>query len=245
MVCSALHATMTLLLTDIPIGSGQGFGAFYRLHIEPGACWDPKGYSTHESCSRLLMQLFQQAIAFFELTKTGVDGTPVHEKLIKESIQDAHWMLGHQPDSTLEELAVESMMVRLALNIVPSLSGYSHIQTNPRWSYDVQKTIKNAESKLLSTLPHLYLSLPPVFDRQPGIVSMFKHLAPLFDTKSVCIKIPATWEGLQACRELEKRGIATLATTLFCMEQAALAADAKCTYIAPYVNELKVHFEKG
>jgi hypothetical protein len=29
------------------------------------------------------------------------------------------------------------------------------------------------------------------------------------------------------------------------MEQAALAADARCTYIAPYVNELKVHFEKG
>lgn len=78
-----------------------------------------------------------------------------------------------------------------------------------------------------------------------GIVAIFKHLAPAYDTKRVCIKIPATWEGLQACRELEKRGIATLATTMFCMEQAALAADAGCTYIAPYVNELKVHFEKG
>lgn len=29
------------------------------------------------------------------------------------------------------------------------------------------------------------------------------------------------------------------------MEQAALAASAKCTYIAPYVNELKVHFVPG
>lgn len=78
-----------------------------------------------------------------------------------------------------------------------------------------------------------------------GIVSIFKHLAPSYDTKRVCIKIPATWEGLQACRELEKRGVATLATTMFCMEQAALAAAVNCTYIAPYVNELKVHFEKG
>lgn len=78
-----------------------------------------------------------------------------------------------------------------------------------------------------------------------GIVAIFKHLAPEHDARRVCIKIPATWEGLQACRELEKRGIATLATTMFCMEQAALAADAGCTYIAPYVNELKVHFEKG
>lgn len=78
-----------------------------------------------------------------------------------------------------------------------------------------------------------------------GIISIFKHLAPSYDTKRVCIKIPATWEGLQACRELEKRGIACLATTMFCMAQAALAAAVDCTYIAPYVNELKVHFEKG
>lgn len=90
-----------------------------------------------------------QAIAFFELSKTGADGLPFHEKLIKESIRDAHWMLGKQPDATFEELAVEVMMVRLALDIAPNLKGYSHIQTNPRWSYDVRKTIKNAERKSL------------------------------------------------------------------------------------------------
>lgn len=60
----------------------------------------------------------------------------------------------------------------------------------------------------------------------------------------VCIKIPATWEGLQACSRLEARGCKTLATTMFCMEQAALAAEMNCTYIAPYVNELRVHFDK-
>lgn len=75
-------------------------------------------------------------------------------------------------------------------------------------------------------------------------MSHFKHLAPNYDTKRVCIKIPSTWEGMQACRELEKRGIATLATAMFCMEQAALAGEVGCTYIAPYVNELKVHFDK-
>lgn len=30
---------------------------------------------------------------------------------------------------------------------------------------------------------------------------------------------------------------------LFSMEQAVLAADAGCTYIAPYVNDLRVHFD--
>lgn len=86
-----------------------------------------------------------QAIAFFELTKENPDGTLFHEKLLKESIRDAHWMLGQQSDATFEELAVEFMMVKLALAIVPNLTGYSHIQTNPRWSYDKQRTIKNAE----------------------------------------------------------------------------------------------------
>lgn len=64
-------------------------------------------------------------------------------------------MLAQQSDSTLEELAVDFMMVRLALDIIPNLSGYSHIQTNPRWSYNVQKTIKNAESKLRPALLYI------------------------------------------------------------------------------------------
>jgi transaldolase len=78
-----------------------------------------------------------------------------------------------------------------------------------------------------------------------GIVSHFKHLAPDFDASRVCIKIPSTWEGLQACRELQRKGIATLATIMFSLEQTALAANAGCRYIAPYVNELRVHFDPG
>lgn len=65
-----------------------------------------------------------------------------------------------------------------------------------------------------------------------GIVSIYKALDPSFDASRVCIKIPSTWEGLEACRVLEKNGISTLATTLFSMEQAALAADAGCTYVS-------------
>lgn len=78
-----------------------------------------------------------------------------------------------------------------------------------------------------------------------GIIAIYKSVNPEFPSSRICIKIPSTWEGIQACRELKKAGIHTLATTLFSMEQAALAADAGCTYIAPYVNELKVHFVPG
>jgi len=78
-----------------------------------------------------------------------------------------------------------------------------------------------------------------------GIVYIFKHLDSDFNSKRVCIKIPSSWEGLQACRILQSSGITTLATTLFTIEQAALAGEVGCHYIAPYVNELKVHFDPG
>ncbi|KAK4246583.1 hypothetical protein C7999DRAFT_42004 [Corynascus novoguineensis] len=164
-----------------------------------------------------------QAIAFAELSKVDSDGKPLHRQLIAGSIQIAHWQFGKQTDATLEELAVELMMVNLALQIAPHTTGYLHVQTNPKLAYSTQKTVKNAER----------------------ILSHFKQLAPDMDTNRVCIKIPSTWEGLQACRELEGKGITTLATILFSLEQTALAANAGCRYIAPYVNELRVHFDPG
>lgn len=59
----------------------------------------------------------------------------------------------------------------------------------------------------------------------------------------VCLKIPSTGAGIAACAELEASGIRTLATILFSVDQAIAAAQAKCLYIAPYWNELSVHFE--
>jgi len=112
-------------------------------------------------------------------------------------------------------------MVKLALSIAPHLTGCSHVQTNPFDSYFTSSTIAGAER----------------------IVSLFTHIDPNYDASRVCIKVPATWEGLQACKVLEEKGIKTLATTLFTMAQAALAGQVGCRYIAPYVNELRVHFD--
>ncbi|ORY70351.1 transaldolase [Pseudomassariella vexata] len=164
-----------------------------------------------------------QAIAYHELIRVDGDGNQVHAQLIKEAIDYASSKQASYPGVDVAEVAVECMMVKLALKIVPYLTGYSHIQTNPKYSYDKQKTIENGQR----------------------IVAIFKDLDPSYDAKRVCIKIPSTWEGMQACRELENQGIATLATTMFSMEQAALASHVGCTYIAPYINELRVHFDAG
>lgn len=116
-------------------------------------------------------------------------------------------------------------MINLGLQILPHLKGRIHIQANPFDAYSTPRTIAGAQR----------------------IIDLFEYLSPGLDAKArVCIKIPSTWEGLQACRVLEKQhGITTLATTLFSLEQAAVAAEAGCKYIAPYINELAVHFVEG
>lgn len=79
-----------------------------------------------------------------------------------------------------------------------------------------------------------------------GLVTLFSKLDPEpAVSKKLCIKILATWDGVQACRELEQQGITTLATGIVSLQQAALASWAGCTYIGCYVNELRVHFDKS
>ncbi|PYH48833.1 transaldolase family protein [Aspergillus saccharolyticus JOP 1030-1] len=158
-----------------------------------------------------------QAIAFFELSK------PEHSLLISESVSEAMGLTPRFPGPSVEELAVEIAMIKLALKIAPHIKGYIHIQTNPYYSYSTEKTIVNALR----------------------IIQLAQHLQPGFPQSRICIKIPSTWEGLLACRALEQAGVRTLATTLFTLTQAALAAEVNCTYVAPYVNQLKVHFEPG
>jgi len=119
-------------------------------------------------------------------------------------------------------------MILLALPILPNITGCMHIQVNPAYSYSTSAIVTNAH-RIHSLFA--YITAP------------FEPLA--FPANRICVKIPATWEGLQACKQLEEEGIKTLATTLFTLEQAALASWYDCTYIAPYVNELKVHFEQG
>jgi transaldolase len=63
--------------------------------------------------------------------------------------------------------------------------------------------------------------------------------------QNICVKILATWEGLQACAGLSDQGIMSLATGIVSLQQAALASEVGCAYIGCYVNELRVHFDKS
>ena len=77
-----------------------------------------------------------------------------------------------------------------------------------------------------------------------GIVGLTSRIEPQYPLSRLCVKVVSTWEGLQACNELSAQNINTLATTLYTLEQAVLAAECGCIYIAPFVHELKAFFDE-
>lgn len=73
-----------------------------------------------------------------------------------------------------------------------------------------------------------------------------KELIALYDSvgikkERVLIKIAATWEGIQAARELERDdGIHCNLTLLFGFGQAVACAEAKVTLISPFVGRVSI-----
>ncbi|KAG7092085.1 hypothetical protein E1B28_008461 [Marasmius oreades] len=126
---------------------------------------------------------------------------------------------GQQNEEKFLQDVLDVFTVLLGKKVYPHLTGNVHAQTSPSTAYDTEKTVQHARK----------------------LVSIFE--ANKIPKERVCIKIPATPESMVACKVLAEMGIQTLATTLFSVPQAIAASQANCTFVAPYFNELRVHFE--
>jgi len=56
--------------------------------------------------------------------------------------------------------------------------------------------------------------------------------------KNVTVKLPITWDGLEACNALSKKGISVNMTLCFSVSQALLAAKAGAEYVSPFIGRL-------
>ena len=56
--------------------------------------------------------------------------------------------------------------------------------------------------------------------------------------KNIVIKLPLTFEGLKACKELSVKGIKTNVTLCFSVTQALMAAKSGATYVSPFIGRL-------
>lgn len=115
---------------------------------------------------------------------------------------------------------MDRLIVRFGTEILQTIPGRVSTEVDARLSFDANATLTRAERII-----DLY--------RAAGV-----------DTQRVLIKIAATWEGIQAARALEQRGIHTNLTLLFSFAQAVACADAKVQLISPFVGRIYDWYKK-
>ncbi|VTU19674.1 Transaldolase [Variovorax sp. PBL-H6] len=110
---------------------------------------------------------------------------------------------------------IDRLLVRFGTEILSLIPGRVSTEVDARLSFDTGATVARAER----------------------IVALYR--AEDVDTeKHLLIKIAATWEGIEAARQLEQKGIHTNLTLLFSFAQAVASGAAGVQLISPFVGRI-------
>ena len=115
---------------------------------------------------------------------------------------------------------MDQLLVRFGCEILRHIPGRVSTEVDARLSFDTAATVARAER-----IMGLY--------RQQGVVP-----------ERVLIKIAATWEGIEAARQLEAQGIRTNLTLLFAFCQAVACGNAGVQLISPFVGRIYDWYKK-
>ncbi len=122
--------------------------------------------------------------------------------------------------AALDEI-VDRTLVRFGLEILKVVPGRVSTEVDARLSFDAPATLARARR-----LIGLY--------EAEGVAR-----------ERVLIKIAATWEGIQAARELEREGIRCNLTLLFAFAQAVACGEAGVRLISPFVGRIYDWYKKA
>jgi transaldolase len=110
---------------------------------------------------------------------------------------------------------IDRLLVRFGTEILSLIPGRVSTEVDARLSFDTAATVERAER----------------------IVALYR--AEDIEVESrVLIKIAATWEGIEAARRLEAKGIHTNLTLLFSFAQAVACGAAGVKLISPFVGRI-------
>ena len=115
---------------------------------------------------------------------------------------------------------IDRLLVRCGGEILTTIPGRVSTEVDARLSFDTSATVSRAERII-----ELYQAEGIHIDR-------------------VLIKIAATWEGIQAAAQLERKGIHTNLTLLFSFAQAVACGQAKVQLISPFVGRIYDWYKK-
>lgn len=120
----------------------------------------------------------------------------------------------------LDEI-MDRLLVRFGCEILSIIPGRVSTEVDARLSFDTSATVTRAERVI-----ELYQAQGIHIDR-------------------VLIKVAATWEGIAAAAQLERRGIHTNLTLLFSFCQAVACGQAKVQLISPFVGRIYDWYKKS
>jgi transaldolase len=109
---------------------------------------------------------------------------------------------------------MDRLLVRFGCEILSLIPGRVSTEVDAQLSFDTAATIARGER----------------------LIELYR--AERIQTDRVLIKVAATWEGIQAARALERRGIHTNLTLLFSAHQALACAEAEVKLISPFVGRI-------
>lgn len=130
-----------------------------------------------------------------------------------------HQAVRSHPGASASAVA-EHLLVAFGVEILKRVPGRVSTEIDPHQSHDTAASVATAQ-------------------RLIGL-----YAAAGVPRTRVLIKLAATWEGIQAARQLEAQGIHTNLTLLFSLAQGRACADAGVTLISPFVGRIYDWFKK-
>ncbi len=116
---------------------------------------------------------------------------------------------------------VDGLLVRFGTELLGHVPGRVSTEVDPSLSFDTWGTLARA------------LELVALYE------------AAGHSRERILVKVAATWEGIQAARLLERRGVHCNLTLVFSLEQAVACADAGVTLISPFVGRTTDWYERN
>ncbi|CAH1102456.1 unnamed protein product [Psylliodes chrysocephalus] len=143
---------------------------------------------------------------------------PQYKQHVQESVE-----YGLKTGNTLDEMIENSMdMINVSFGQkILEVTNKIHIQIDPRLAFNVVRSVNRALK----------------------LVGLFKERN--IEKSRIVIKLPATWEGIQAAKILQNDyGVDCNMTTMFNLVQAAACAEAGVSCLAPFVGRIGMWYEK-
>jgi len=137
---------------------------------------------------------------------------PEYAKLIDVAIDYGKSHGGSIDDQV--EAALDRLLVEFGKEILKIVPGKVSTEVDARFSFDKQASINKALH----------------------IIDLYKSVG--IPKERILIKIASTWEGIQAAKELQQKGINCNLTLMFSLPQAIAAAEAGAFLISPFVGRI-------